>query len=837
MAGRQIAPILALLAGFITSCFLPLGCSKDPATLSDGDSGQFLVESDTFVLDYADSTEVVQHPDGVLELNYLGSDSLAIEQGYFLVAKNAAVLLRDILALSKSEHPSPDTLKPDTLRYILETGEATLSDVILNGELSSQEVLNPYTAYQTNPDAFDETALTGMTMTNEGILFTQVALVDSTIGETRLKATLTSGLLHFSPRMDFFARFLIDAGVKDTYALIEGDLDIAVDLEVEASDSVACAREIRLFGPIPFATLDLDNSGGLPLVMNVSFGLSADVEMTCSGPMTVDTHLEETISLEQGGRYRTSHDWTDVWNAQATVADYGLSYDVDEDIHLKLTLRPYFVTSIHGGAGATIETSVLMQFEGTATDSPWSWLLSQGIGGEWTYDLSRIDSGLTASSGQVDIDLETVAFDGAEHPTDVTPPARINDLTRAAADSFSVTLTWSAPGDNGFEGAAAGYDLRYSTWDQVLVRWEHSPQVLDESAPSPSGETDTLTISGLVPGTTYYFAARSIDDAENESATSNIVIARTLGQSVVSPPTALIPGGTYQMGDGNAPCGQDEHFVTLTRDFYIGQYEVTNLEYMELLQWAHDSRLISVVGTHVKDAQGSGRLLLDMTSDDCEIWFDVESDLFALRQSTFALREVFPDGYDPADHPVKRATWYGAVSYCNWLSLAGGYSPVYDPQTWTIPPGGTIYEAEGFRLPTDAEWEYVAQYESAGVYPWGSLAPSCELANCMVDNLWCVRWTMPVGSYPNGAQYNHEAPIHDLAGNLWEWCHDLWSCDLGAATTTDPTGPTTGGNRVLRGGSWSSETNMYRSAARSDFTSPDYPSFLVGFRIARTVTP
>ncbi len=837
MAGRQTAAILVLLAGLVTTCFLPLGCSKNSTTLSDEDSGQFLIESDTFVLDFAESTLVELHPNGDIELDYLGTDSLAIEEGYFVVAKSEGILLQEILTLTKSEHPAADTLQPDTLRYVLEMGEATLADVILNGELLSQEIMNPYTAYQSSPAVFDDSALNGMTMTNNGVLFTEVALVDSTIGETRLKATLTDGLIHFTPRLDFFGRFLIDAGVKDTYTLIEGDLDIAIDLEVEASDSVTFAEEIQLFDPIPFATRALENSAGLPLVMNVSFGFAADVEITCSGPFAAGTHLEETISLEQGGRYRATHDWTDVWNANATIADYRLSYDVDEDIDLSLTLRPYFVTSIHGGAGATIETSALLQLEGTATETPWSWLLSQGIGGAWTYDVSRVDADLITSSGQIAIDPETVATDGEEHSTDVTPPARINDLARAAADSFSVTLTWSAPGDNGLAGLATGYDVRYSTWDQVLIQWEHSPQVEGESTPSSSGETDTLTISGLVPGTTYYFAVRSIDDAQNESATSNVVIARTLGQSVVPPPTALIPGGTFQMGDGNAPCGQDERFVTLTRDFYIGRYEVTNLEYMELLQWAYDSGLILVDGTHVRDAQGSGRLLLDMTSDDCEIWFDEQSALFALRQSTFAVREVFPDGYDPADHPVKRATWYGAVSYCNWLSLARGYAPVYDPQTCTIPPGGNVYETEGFRLPTDAEWEYVAQYESAGVYPWGSLAPTCHLANCMVDHLWCVRWTMPVGSYPDGAQYNHEAPIYDLAGNLWEWCHDLWGCDLGSASTTNPTGPTSGDNRVLRGGSWSSETNMYRSAARSDFTSPDYPSFLVGFRVARTVTP
>jgi len=116
-----------------------------------------------------------------------------------------------------------------------------------------------------------------------------------------------------------------------------------------------------------------------------------------------------------------------------------------------------------------------------------------------------------------------------DEPTasDTTAPAGVADLAIVATTGTEVTLVWSAPGDDGMEGTATSYDVRYrdaafdeSAWDSLL-------QVADEPAPRVAGSPESLTVAGLQPGTTYYFALRAADEEGNESALSNVVSATT----------------------------------------------------------------------------------------------------------------------------------------------------------------------------------------------------------------------------------------------------------------------------------------------------------------------
>jgi formylglycine-generating enzyme required for sulfatase activity len=833
---RSLAALLLMAAG----CVLGIsGCGKDSTTQSGSDAEQFLLDRNLLALDYAGGTTIVDLTDGSLALRYIGSDSLAIEAGTYIVGTVQRPIMRQVLTLTRTDRPGAFETVPDTILYEMETTEASLADLLLNGRILWQQLLTLQNAYNNDRTTFTESALPGISITSSGVEFANVTLADTIDAQrgTRLEVTVPSGRFQFAPRLDLFGRFVIDTGLADTYSLITGTLEWASTLRVVVTDSIDYAHEFDLFAPLAYASFRVDNDGNLPLQVDVSFGLSAALAIQSSGAVDAQLGLSERSDLELGGRHLRGRDWFDLWDTTTTVESYSLSYDVNEDLVVELTLRPYFITSIHGGAGAELSAELVTRFAGRATVDPWQWQLSRSLNGAWSFDPARLETGMAASFGRLEGGVEILAEDGAGSTNDITPPARIADLARTAVDSTSVTLEWTAPGDDGMDGFVAAYDVRYSTWDQVLLQWDQSHRVDGAPEPVSGGSPQTMTVEGLLPGTTYHFAVESIDEAGNRSAISNVVLARTLGQSLAAPPVVFVPAGSFRMGDGSAPCGVDQHDVTLTHDVYIGQYEITNIEYLEMLQWAYQAGLIHVDGTQVKDATGSGRLLLDMTTDDCEIAFDHGSGLFSIRQSSFALRHAYPEGYDPTAHPVKRVTWYGAVSYCNWLSLTRGYSPAYDPHTWDAVGGRTIYQTEGYRLPTDAEWEYVAQYNVDGTYPWGWSTPSCDLANIIVANQWCLRWTAATGSYPEGAQQEHLAPIYDLTGNLWEWCHDRWKCALGSGAVTDPTGPTTGGGRVLRGGSWSSTSDMYRSAARSDFTAPGYPSFLVGFRIARTVTP
>jgi formylglycine-generating enzyme required for sulfatase activity len=279
------------------------------------------------------------------------------------------------------------------------------------------------------------------------------------------------------------------------------------------------------------------------------------------------------------------------------------------------------------------------------------------------------------------------------------------------------------------------------------------------------------------------------------------------------------------MGDGEAVGGWDERQVTLTRDFYLGQHEVTNQEYLESVQWAYDHGYVTASTLAVWDnLDGSTTKLLDLEPRDCEIAFS---------QGVFSIRDM---GYGiHPDHPVFYVTWCGAARYCDWLSLRSDLQRAYVHNgDWSC-HAGEPYSAEGYRLPTDAEWEYAAQYNDDRTYPWGNESPTCALAN----HYGCAGWTSPVGSCPAG---DSELGLSDMAGNVWEWCNDWRVWSLGTSPATDPVGPEDGGFegwRVLRGGGWQiaqDSTHDLRCATRMG-SGPGNGFHAWGFRVARTAAP
>ena len=112
-------------------------------------------------------------------------------------------------------------------------------------------------------------------------------------------------------------------------------------------------------------------------------------------------------------------------------------------------------------------------------------------------------------------------------PTDTTPPAAVNDLVAIKPSWNNITLTWTAPGDDGRTGTAARYDIRYSLLPLIEARWPAAEQAAGEPSPRPAGSADTFVVTGLSPTTTYYFALKTADTEGNWSAKSIIASAPT----------------------------------------------------------------------------------------------------------------------------------------------------------------------------------------------------------------------------------------------------------------------------------------------------------------------
>jgi len=118
--------------------------------------------------------------------------------------------------------------------------------------------------------------------------------------------------------------------------------------------------------------------------------------------------------------------------------------------------------------------------------------------------------------------------EGSFTVADTTPPDAVTDLAVSTATTNSLTLTWTAPGDDGNNGTAAEYDIRYATSNIDNETWGFATQVSDEPAPGPAGSNETFMVGGLTPATTYYFALKTIDNAGNRANLSNIAYGATL---------------------------------------------------------------------------------------------------------------------------------------------------------------------------------------------------------------------------------------------------------------------------------------------------------------------
>ena len=299
------------------------------------------------------------------------------------------------------------------------------------------------------------------------------------------------------------------------------------------------------------------------------------------------------------------------------------------------------------------------------------------------------------------------------------------------------------------------------------------------------------------------------------------------------PAMVLVPAGVFIMGDGVSLGGEDEHEVTLTRDSYLCRHEVTNQEYLEAVQWAYNRGYVTATTSSVRDnLDGSNVELLDLSDEHCEIQFDGAGNFYLRESPSHYAQGAYPGGYDPTDHPVKKVTWHGAARYCDWLSLQVGLPRAYEHVgDWSC-NGGDPYGARGYRLPTDAEWEYAAQFDDERIYPWGDEDPDCSRVNFYYSSL-CVGWTSPVGVYADAPE---ALGLSDMAGNVFEWCNDWWVYALGTNPVTDPTGPESGTSRVIRGGSWFDYIYDLPCASRYGST-PSWGYGSLGFRAARVINP
>jgi formylglycine-generating enzyme required for sulfatase activity len=192
-----------------------------------------------------------------------------------------------------------------------------------------------------------------------------------------------------------------------------------------------------------------------------------------------------------------------------------------------------------------------------------------------------------------------------------------------------------------------------------------------------------------------------------------------------------------------------------------------------------------------------------------------------------ALMQQNPSKSKGPDKPVEQVDWYHAVLFCNMRSLKEGLKPCYDSKTLACD-----FTANGYRLPTEAEWEYACRAGARGSYSFGSDAAKLKA---------CAWFKANAGqtSHPVGQKSPNAWGLYDMHGNVAEWCHDFYSETFYSQSPgKDPRGPTSGDKCVLRGGSWRTSEDGCRSSARNGetlrFADACFGSDAFGFRCVKS---
>jgi formylglycine-generating enzyme required for sulfatase activity len=292
---------------------------------------------------------------------------------------------------------------------------------------------------------------------------------------------------------------------------------------------------------------------------------------------------------------------------------------------------------------------------------------------------------------------------------------------------------------------------------------------------------------------------------ETETVTSQTVPDGTYVEEPVQAliEMELVTGGLFQMGIARRDFTGEgvvwpRHNVTV-RDFYIGKYEVTQGQYYEV--------------TSRNPSEN------DKNPD-----------------------ETARDGWKRL--PVEYTSWYDTLVFCNKLSIKENLKPVYsinasvDPDEWGDPPEKRRTAAwdavkmdtgaNGYRLLTEAEWEYAARggAKSRNFVYSGS--------NVITDVAWYtgINTDRTVGAVHGvGKKQPNELGLYDMSGNVFEWCWD-WEGPYPSAAQTNPLGAAIGTHRVIRGGSWSTRNTFCMVLSRQS-NLPYYTGINLGFRVAR----
>jgi len=298
-------------------------------------------------------------------------------------------------------------------------------------------------------------------------------------------------------------------------------------------------------------------------------------------------------------------------------------------------------------------------------------------------------------------------------------------------------------------------------------------EIRNHAAPGPNSQARDLERLGVAVCLLVLFCLTACNQGPKAEPAAEVKPAAV--RTITTPgglTMAFIPAGEFEMGDDNGDADEKPAHKVQLSPFYMDTHEVTQKAYEALVQQN-------------------------------------------------------PSKSKGPDKPVEQVDWYHAVLFCNLRSLKEGLKPCYEPKTLACD-----FNANGYRLPTEAEWEYACRAGTRDKYSFGN--DGAKLKTCA----W-FKANAGQAPHPVGQKAPNPWGLYDMHGNVAEWCHDFYSETFySLSPAQDPHGPASGDKCVLRGGSWRTGEDGCGSAARNSetlrFADACFGSDACGFRCVRS---
>jgi len=479
-----------------------------------------------------------------------------------------------------------------------------------------------------------------------------------------------------------------------------------------------------------------------------------------------------------------------------------------------------------------------------------------------------------------DRDEGLVILQGQNEFEDLTPPAPVLSLDAETFSAGAVRLSWYATGDDGMMGSASDMEVRFA--DTPIVdeaAWDAATVLEDTPAPELPGTEMSFVVTDMSPEEKH-FAVRFTDHAGLTSKLSNPASAAPGDRIVLFDPTL-----NFQQGNNQTSFVYEltYYFPTLPSVHQViidgTPYDMTPVEdkgddttfryetqlglgfHTYSFLFESDDPDIPVATTEEVDGPVVGAIMFSMGSSNTTDEFSPEfepgrdpdewqhmvvfNDSLMAAPTEVTQAQWIAMGMSNPSHfvgdnlPVESISWLQAIEYCNALSSDDGLTPAYEIDgaavTWDRANGG-------WRLPTEAEWEWLCRSGSTTTFAGGALEGLVCQHDQVLDSMgWYCGSSFPDFPSTNEIQQKqaNDLDLYDMHGNVWEWCWD-WYGDYrlgdvdGNGVVSDPLGASTGTQRVVRGGSWYGGSEDCRSANRGA-RYPDSADDVVGMRVVRTI--